>query len=90
MAALFAVKFAVLFVVGRIFKMGLDQNLVLAFSLAQGGEFAFVLFSFATQQGVLKPDVTGPLIAVVATSGRFGARCRSLTRRRSRWRPTAI
>ena len=34
--------------------------------LAQAGEFAFVLFSFATQQGGLGLDVTSPLVAVVA------------------------
>jgi monovalent cation:proton antiporter-2 (CPA2) family protein len=65
---LMAVKFAVLFVLGRVFKMGLDQNLLFAFALAQGGEFAFVLFSFATQRGVLSPQITTPLIAAVALS----------------------
>ncbi|MFH2008484.1 MAG: monovalent cation:proton antiporter-2 (CPA2) family protein [bacterium] len=67
-AALIAVKFAVVFVIGRVFKLGLDQNLLLAFALAQGGEFAFVLFSFAAQQRVLSPEVTAPLVAVVALS----------------------
>ena len=33
--------------------MSLDQNLLFAFSLAQGGEFAFVLLSFATRYGVV-------------------------------------
>ena len=66
--ALLAVKFLVLFVLGRLFRMGLDQNLLFAFALAQGGEFAFVLFSFATQQGVIEPAVASPLVAVVALS----------------------
>ncbi len=61
-------KLAILFFVGRVFKMGLDQNLVLAFSLAQSGEFAFVLFSYATQHKVIAPDVAAPLIAAVALS----------------------
>jgi monovalent cation:proton antiporter-2 (CPA2) family protein len=65
---LIAVKFVVLFVLGRVFKMGLDQNLLFAFALAQGGEFAFVLFSFASQNGIVRPDVTDTLIAVVALS----------------------
>ena len=65
---LIAVKLAVIFGVGRVFKMGLDQNMLLAVSLAQGGEFAFVLFSFATQQKVLAPDVAAPLVAAVALS----------------------
>jgi monovalent cation:proton antiporter-2 (CPA2) family protein len=65
-AGLMILKFGVLFVLGRVFKMGLDQNLLFACALAQGGEFAFVLFSFATQRGVLSTELTTPLIASVA------------------------
>jgi monovalent cation:proton antiporter-2 (CPA2) family protein len=67
-AVLVAIKFAVLFVLGRVFGMGLDQNFLFSFSLAQGGEFAFVLFSFASQNRVIPDDVTDPLIAVVAVT----------------------
>jgi voltage-gated potassium channel Kch len=48
--------------------VSLDQSLLLAFALPQVGEFAFVLFSFADQQGVLGAEVTGPLVAAVALS----------------------
>ncbi len=65
---LFAVKFAILFLLGRAFQMGLDQNLIFAFALAQGGEFAYVLFSFAMKNGVIAPGTANPLIAVVAIS----------------------
>jgi voltage-gated potassium channel Kch len=65
---LLAVKFLVLFALGRLFRMGLDQNLLFAFALAQGGEFAFVLFSFALQQGVIDSGLANPLVAVVALS----------------------
>jgi monovalent cation:proton antiporter-2 (CPA2) family protein len=65
---LIVVKLIVLLVLGRVFRMGLDQNLLFAFALAQGGEFAFVLFSFAAQNGVITPEVAAPLIAVVALS----------------------
>ncbi|MBE9167968.1 glutathione-regulated potassium-efflux system protein KefC [Pleurocapsales cyanobacterium LEGE 06147] len=61
-------KFTVLFALGRFFQLELSQSLLFAFALAQGGEFAFVLFSFATQNNVLTPAVAGPLIAVVALS----------------------
>ncbi len=64
--ALIVVKFVILLVLGRFFGLSHDQNLLFAFALAQAGEFAFVLFSFATQQGVLGLDVTSPLVAVVA------------------------
>jgi monovalent cation:proton antiporter-2 (CPA2) family protein len=62
------VKFAVLFGLGRFFRLELNQNLLFALFLAQGGEFAFVLFSFATQNQVLTSAVAGPLVAVVALS----------------------
>jgi monovalent cation:proton antiporter-2 (CPA2) family protein len=65
-AALIVVKFLVLLVLGRVFDLGSDQNLLFSFALAQAGEFAFVLFSFATQQGVIGLEVASPLVAVVA------------------------
>lgn len=63
---LIILKFGILVVLGRLFRLSQDQNLLFSFALAQAGEFAFVLFSFATQQGVLSRDVTSPLVAVVA------------------------
>jgi monovalent cation:H+ antiporter-2, CPA2 family len=66
--ALIVVKFAVIYALGRGFKMGVDQSLRLAFGLAQSGEFAFVLFSFASQNGVIATDVVGLLTAVVVIS----------------------
>ncbi|MCB0315147.1 MAG: NAD-binding protein, partial [Calditrichaeota bacterium] len=66
--ALILLKFLVLFVTGKFFRMSLDNNLLFAFALAQGGEFAFVLFSFAVQNQVIPPAVANPLIAVVAVS----------------------
>lgn len=65
-AGLIVIKFIILVVLGRFFGLGHDQNLMFSFALAQAGEFAFVLFSFATQQGVLALEVTTPLVAVVA------------------------
>ncbi|MFC2085948.1 monovalent cation:proton antiporter-2 (CPA2) family protein, partial [Bacteroidota bacterium] len=65
---LIAIKFAVLFGLSKVFGFSLDQGLLLAFALPQTGEFAFVLFSFASQEGVLGATITGPLVAVVALS----------------------
>ncbi len=67
-AGIVLVKFVVLLGLGRIFRLSLDQALLLALGLPQVGEFAFVLFSFAGQQGVLTPAETGPLVAAVALS----------------------
>jgi voltage-gated potassium channel Kch len=66
--ALMAGKFILLFVIGKLFKLSLDQNLLFSMSLAQSGEFAFVLFSFALQYGVITESISKPLVAVVAIS----------------------
>ena len=63
--ALIMAKFMVLMMVGRVFKLNLADNLMFAFLLAQGGEFAFLLFSFATQNRVISPDLASLLIVVV-------------------------
>jgi monovalent cation:proton antiporter-2 (CPA2) family protein len=65
---LIAVKFPVLLLLGRIFGLKLADNLMFAFILAQGGEFAFLLFSFATQTRVLSTDIANLMIVVVAFS----------------------
>jgi len=68
LGGLILIKLAVLIVLGRLFKMGIDQNILFAFSLAQGGEFAFVLFSFAVQSHVISDTIANPLIGAVALS----------------------
>jgi monovalent cation:proton antiporter-2 (CPA2) family protein len=65
---LITLKLAVLLIVGKIFKIKHEQNILFAFSLAQGGEFAFVLFSFAVQNHVISNTVAHPLIGAVALS----------------------
>ena len=65
---LVAVKMILLAILARVFGLGRDQNLVFTFSLAQGGEFAFVLFQFAAIEGALTPEQIAPLIVVVALS----------------------
>ncbi len=67
-AGLVVLKLVVLLILGKLFKLSLDQNLLFGFALAQGGEFAFVLFSFASQQGVLGGELVAQLMAVVAVS----------------------
>ncbi|MBU0692214.1 monovalent cation:proton antiporter-2 (CPA2) family protein [bacterium] len=66
--ALIIVKFIILLVLGRLYRMRFDQNLLFAFSLAQGGEFAFVLLSLAIQFGAVTSQQGAPLIASVALS----------------------
>lgn len=63
--ALIAAKFMVLLLVGKVFRLNFADNLMFAFLLAQGGEFAFLLFSFATQNRVISTDLASLLIVVV-------------------------
>ena len=67
-AGLLAFKFVVLLALGRVFKLKAGDGMLFAFALAQGGEFAFVLFSFATQNAVLPTDIANLLVASVALS----------------------
>jgi len=66
--ALILIKMLVLFVLAKSFKMNSEYKKLFTFALAQGGEFAFVLFSFSVQNAVLSPAIANPLIAAVAIS----------------------
>jgi monovalent cation:proton antiporter-2 (CPA2) family protein len=63
--ALIVTKFVLLLLLGRLFKLNLADNLMFAFILAQGGEFAFLLFSFATQNRVIESGLSNLLVVVV-------------------------
>jgi CPA2 family monovalent cation:H+ antiporter-2 len=63
---LIGLKALVLFVLGSIWKLKLDQRLLFALSLAQGSEFAFVLLGFGVAEGVLEGSLAQILIASVA------------------------
>ncbi len=65
---LLIVKAAILFGVARAFKRPRADSALIALALAQGGEFAFVLFTFAKTQGVLADAIIDPLSAAVAIS----------------------
>ncbi len=62
---LVVLKFVVLFALGAAFKLPASQNFLFSFALAEAGEFGFVLFSFATQNQVLPPDLAGVMVVVV-------------------------
>ncbi len=64
-AALIVSKFIILLTLGKVFRLNLADNLMFAFLLAQGGEFAFLLFSFASQSSVISTEVMNLLIVVV-------------------------
>ncbi|MGE3142065.1 MAG: monovalent cation:proton antiporter-2 (CPA2) family protein [Hyphomonadaceae bacterium] len=67
-AGLIAIKAAVLFIVARLSGRARPDAALVVLALAQGGEFAFVLFSFATANGVMSAALAAPLTAAVALS----------------------
>jgi glutathione-regulated potassium-efflux system ancillary protein KefC len=65
---LVAVKAIVMFGVAKLFGNRTGDSALIGLGLAQGGEFAFVLFAFAQGAGVMPEAVTAPLTVVVALS----------------------
>jgi glutathione-regulated potassium-efflux system ancillary protein KefC len=65
---LIIVKASVMFGVAKLFGNKTGEAALIGLSLAQGGEFAFVLFAFAQGAGVISTEVTGILTVVVALS----------------------
>ncbi len=67
-AGLIAFKWLVLVSTSVIFKMEKKERSLFTIALAQGGEFAFVLFQFSKVNGVLPNETIEPLISAVAIS----------------------
>lgn len=65
---LMTIKGIILFILGKVFNISINQNVLFAVALSQVGEFAFVLFSFSLQEGILPQNVTDIMMAVVAIS----------------------
>jgi CPA2 family monovalent cation:H+ antiporter-2 len=63
-----ALKGAVLAALGRLFKLKGRDAWLFALSLAQAGEFGFVLASFSVQQRVILPQLGETLLLVIALS----------------------
>lgn len=62
------VKMVILYYLGQFFSLTNGQNVIFAFTLAQGGEFAFVLFQYALNLHIMTPEESGFLTLVVALS----------------------
>jgi monovalent cation:proton antiporter-2 (CPA2) family protein len=65
---LIIIKFLVLLTTALVFKIPWNERFLFSIGLAQGGEFAFILFQFARTNGVLSPSLTETLISAVAIS----------------------
>ena len=68
MIAFVATKLIVLYAIARFARMKPPRASLFSFSLAQGGEFAFVLISFAAGLGLLAVTEANMLVAIVALS----------------------
>ncbi|MBX2869307.1 MAG: glutathione-regulated potassium-efflux system protein KefC [Acidiferrobacterales bacterium] len=67
-ALLLLIKGCVLYVIGKVAKLPANQTLFFPLLLAQGGEFAFVLFGFASAAGAMETAIVQLLTLVVALS----------------------
>ncbi len=63
-----AVKGALLFGLGRLFHLRAADHWLFTLSLAQAGEFGFVLLAFSTQNAVIPPELAKLLSLVIALS----------------------
>lgn len=68
---LMAVKFIVLFFLGRLFRLRKGYDFLFAFLLAQSSEFAFVLISFSKQSQLFDERTSGLLLLMVTLSMAF-------------------
>jgi len=66
--ALLALKCLVLFLIARLVGRPAGSARKLAITLAQGGEFAFVIFQLARQYGLIDGDVSATLTMAVTVS----------------------
>ncbi len=67
-AILTAIKFTVLFIIGKIYKKQNDQNLLFSFGLSQAGEFGFVILSFSVQLSIIPSILANQIMAIIALS----------------------
>lgn len=64
--AVLIIKFAVLYAIGKFFKLDTPQSFFYAFALSQVGEFAFVLINYASDLYLLSPELNAQMMAVTA------------------------
>ncbi len=62
------VKGILLWVLGKVFRMGFDQNAIFSFSLSQAGEFGFVLVALGISESIFDRETAGIANSVIAIS----------------------
>ena len=63
-----AIKLLVIYSTGRMFKLGHINSKEMALTIAQGGEFAFVIFSIALSGDIADPNTIKFLTAIITLS----------------------
>lgn len=63
-----AVKFLVIYGTGRLFKMNHENSKLMGLTVAQGGEFAFVIFGIVQQSGVIASETLSMLTVIITLS----------------------
>lgn len=61
-------KFFILYITGKIYRLSFDQNMIFSLGLGQTGEFAFVLLAFAAQLNILSGRLSDMLMGATAVS----------------------
>lgn len=64
--AVLLIKLAVLFAIGKFFRIEIKQNFFYAFALSQVGEFAFVLLNYSQGLFLISPTLNSQMMAVTA------------------------
>lgn len=67
-AAYLAIKAGLIYSVGRLFRLNHENSKLMALNIAQGGEFAFVIFGMVTQSNLAGSDRIDILIVVITLS----------------------
>jgi CPA2 family monovalent cation:H+ antiporter-2 len=67
-AALLGVKAIVIAAICLVFRFSIGATIHAALLLAQGGEFAFIVFNLASDQGIIEPQTGQLLLMVVAVT----------------------
>jgi len=67
-AGFMAIKGLIIFLLGKLFRFPTESSRNMAFTLPQGGEFAFVLFASAAGKSLISPEMQSILNASVTFS----------------------
>jgi glutathione-regulated potassium-efflux system ancillary protein KefC/glutathione-regulated potassium-efflux system protein KefB len=65
---LLAIKFVLLWIIGRLSNHNHESSRGMAFALPQAGEFGFVLFSLSVANGIMERSLADTLVIVVTIS----------------------